>query len=321
MPVGLRVLKNLDIVLLICALPIFIGADLPILGWIGGSVGLRRPAARSASCSTAAPPRRTTLSGFLGVMVGGVIARGFLVALATLRHRHDRQRRRRVGRRPVPRRLHDLLHDDARSFGRTEEGDSQAVSRRLAFVSIGGVLLALTIGLFAIFGSEGQNHEFQPQNEFKLDDWIPIHIGSLDMSINKAVLYLCAGLRDHGRGDGLHRQADAGQAQPRADGGRGDLRPHLPQHHARQHGTTEMALKWFPFIGDALPLHPVLEPDRLHPVADQHAREVQHLRPRDSQASPSTRPRRTSRSRSCSRWSSGSATTSRASGPRASSPT
>jgi F-type H+-transporting ATPase subunit a len=63
-------------------------------------------------------------------------------------------------------------------------------NRRLIFTVAGGVLLAGFIGLFAIFGSEGQNHEYQPQNEFKLDDWIPIHIGSLNMSINKAVLYI-----------------------------------------------------------------------------------------------------------------------------------
>jgi F-type H+-transporting ATPase subunit a len=40
------------------------------------------------------------------------------------------------------------------------------------------------------FGSEGQNTAYQPQNEFKLDPWISLKIGSLDMSINKAVLYL-----------------------------------------------------------------------------------------------------------------------------------
>jgi F-type H+-transporting ATPase subunit a len=64
------------------------------------------------------------------------------------------------------------------------------MTRRLLFTIGGGVLLALTVGLFAIFGSEGQNLDYQPQNEFKLDDWIPIHIGSLNMSINKAVLYI-----------------------------------------------------------------------------------------------------------------------------------
>ena len=32
--------------------------------------------------------------------------------------------------------------------------------------------------------------EFKPQNEFKLHDWIPIHIGGLNLSINRAVFYL-----------------------------------------------------------------------------------------------------------------------------------
>ena len=41
-----------------------------------------------------------------------------------------------------------------------------------------------------IFGSSGKNEDFQPQNEFKLEPWISIHIAGIDMSINKAVLYL-----------------------------------------------------------------------------------------------------------------------------------
>jgi F-type H+-transporting ATPase subunit a len=50
---------------------------------------------------------------------------------------------------------------------------------------LGGVIL-----LGATFGSSGKNEEFKPQNEFKLDDWIPIKIGGIDLSINRAVLYL-----------------------------------------------------------------------------------------------------------------------------------
>jgi F-type H+-transporting ATPase subunit a len=34
------------------------------------------------------------------------------------------------------------------------------------------------------------NEDFHPQDEFKLDKWIPIKIGPLDLSITKAVLYL-----------------------------------------------------------------------------------------------------------------------------------
>jgi F-type H+-transporting ATPase subunit a len=53
-----------------------------------------------------------------------------------------------------------------------------------------GVYLLVVLLLGIIFGSAGKNDEFQPQNEFKLDAWIPIHIGPIDLSINKAVLYL-----------------------------------------------------------------------------------------------------------------------------------
>ena len=50
--------------------------------------------------------------------------------------------------------------------------------------------LGLTILLGALFGSAGKNEEFKPQNEFKLDAWIPIKIGSIDLSVNRAVFYL-----------------------------------------------------------------------------------------------------------------------------------
>ena len=50
--------------------------------------------------------------------------------------------------------------------------------------------LGLTILFLAIFGSEGKNDEFKPQEEFKLDPWISLKIGGLDLSINRAVFYL-----------------------------------------------------------------------------------------------------------------------------------
>jgi F-type H+-transporting ATPase subunit a len=53
--------------------------------------------------------------------------------------------------------------------------------------------VALGIALGVILGSDGKNEEFKPQNEFKLDNWISLHIGPVDMSINKAVLYLFLG--------------------------------------------------------------------------------------------------------------------------------
>jgi F-type H+-transporting ATPase subunit a len=55
-----------------------------------------------------------------------------------------------------------------------------------------GLLLyfGITILLLVVVGDEGKNEEFQPQNEFKLDPWIEVKIGGVDLSINKAVFYL-----------------------------------------------------------------------------------------------------------------------------------
>ena len=53
-----------------------------------------------------------------------------------------------------------------------------------------GTYLGIAILLMLIFGSSGKNEHFQPQNEFKLEPWISIHIAGVDMSVNKAVFYL-----------------------------------------------------------------------------------------------------------------------------------
>jgi F-type H+-transporting ATPase subunit a len=53
-----------------------------------------------------------------------------------------------------------------------------------------GVYFAVVVAVFIIFGSDGKNEEFQPQNEFKLEPWLEIKLGGIDVSITKAVLYL-----------------------------------------------------------------------------------------------------------------------------------
>jgi F-type H+-transporting ATPase subunit a len=64
------------------------------------------------------------------------------------------------------------------------------VSRK-AKVFLGlGIYFAITVILLVVAGNEGRNDAFQPQNEFKLDPWIEISIGGIDLSVNKAVLYL-----------------------------------------------------------------------------------------------------------------------------------
>src|SRR5690348_8172186 len=57
------------------------------------------------------------------------------------------------------------------------------------FIGLGAYLAVFAL-LLLIFGNGGKNEAFKPQNEFKLEPWISIHLGSVDLSINKAVFYL-----------------------------------------------------------------------------------------------------------------------------------
>jgi F-type H+-transporting ATPase subunit a len=80
------------------------------------------------------------------------------------------------------------------STARASETQSDEVTKglsRAAKIWIGVLVwLAIAVLLYAIFGSDGKNDEFKPQNEFKLDPWISLHIAGIDLSINKAVLYV-----------------------------------------------------------------------------------------------------------------------------------
>ena len=53
-----------------------------------------------------------------------------------------------------------------------------------------GIYIAVAILLILIFPSEGKNEAFKPQNEFKLEPWVSIELAGIDLSLNKAVLYL-----------------------------------------------------------------------------------------------------------------------------------
>ena len=57
---------------------------------------------------------------------------------------------------------------------------------RRALFAAAGLALALPSPALAI-------HEYHPEDEFDLHPWVSIHLGSLDLSINKAVAYLWLG--------------------------------------------------------------------------------------------------------------------------------
>jgi F-type H+-transporting ATPase subunit a len=62
----------------------------------------------------------------------------------------------------------------------------------LAGLMLGAVSLTLPASAPAA-AANGEEEKFDPSHEFELHPWIPIHIGPLDLSINKGVAYLFLG--------------------------------------------------------------------------------------------------------------------------------
>ena len=127
--------------------------------------------------------------------------------------------------------------------------------RWLANLSTGrkvALSLLLLLGIMIVVGiaapKQPQNNEYKPQNEFKLDPWIHIKIGSVDLSVNKAVFYLvvaCAlttwamvyiARRMQQRPNNVQTAVEALYDLAYNNMARGNMDP-------------GMAAKWFPFIG------------------------------------------------------------------------
>ena len=54
-------------------------------------------------------------------------------------------------------------------------------------------VVAALIGLALAAPASASASTFDPSDEFKLSDWVPIHLGPIDLSINRAVVYLLLG--------------------------------------------------------------------------------------------------------------------------------
>ena len=82
-PTAVRVLRNVDLGVLAVALPVFVAAGLPIVGWITGAglyVGQRLVRALAERKAEQADDPRATV----GLLAGSMIARGWIVAGAIL---------------------------------------------------------------------------------------------------------------------------------------------------------------------------------------------------------------------------------------------
>jgi F-type H+-transporting ATPase subunit a len=100
------------------------------------------------------------------------------------------------------------------------------------------------IVLYAIFGSGGRNNSYQPQNEFKLDNWVNAGV----FSINKAVLYLF--LAAIATCVSMIYVANRMQARPNKVQTAVETLYQLMRDNITGANLDErMARRWFPFIG------------------------------------------------------------------------
>jgi F-type H+-transporting ATPase subunit a len=115
---------------------------------------------------------------------------------------------------------------------------------RKIVLAVLGVYVLLAVGAALFLGSAGKNHEFRPQNEFKLDTWFSIG----PLAVNKAVLYLflaailtCWTMFYVAR----RMQARPNRVQTAVETIFGLMRDNI----TRGNMDDRMAAKWFPFIG------------------------------------------------------------------------
>ena len=110
-----------------------------------------------------------------------------------------------------------------------------------------GVYLLGAILLIVLLPSEGKNEEFQPTDEFALDPWISLEFGPVDMSINKAVLYLvlaCAVTAGIMIYIAKRMQARPNRVQTAVEA----LYDLTYNTITRGNMSREMSLRWFPFV-------------------------------------------------------------------------
>jgi F-type H+-transporting ATPase subunit a len=117
-------------------------------------------------------------------------------------------------------------------------------ARLLAALAPLALLLVAPSGALAL----EVNEDFKPQNEFKLEPWIEIKLGGLDLSINKAVFYiLLASLLTCLTMVWIARrmQARPNRVQTAVEAAYSLMRDNITGGNM----SGAMARKWFPFVG------------------------------------------------------------------------
>jgi len=120
------------------------------------------------------------------------------------------------------------------------------VKRALAFI----VSLALLTPGLALGATGEEVHEFNPEDDFQVGEWVPIHLGPLDLSINKAVAYLILGsLVTMALGIALMRIKVGSKNEPGRRQAVGEIVYEIAQTQVAEQGLPHKSIRlWFPYV-------------------------------------------------------------------------
>jgi F-type H+-transporting ATPase subunit a len=119
------------------------------------------------------------------------------------------------------------------------------VLRRLPALALGLLLLLPSVALAA-----EETEEFNPEHDFEVGEWIPIHVGPLDLSINKAVAYLLLGtVVTILLGLALMRIKVGSKNEPGRRQAVGEIVYEVAQVQVAEQGLPHKAIgRWFPYV-------------------------------------------------------------------------
>jgi F-type H+-transporting ATPase subunit a len=118
---------------------------------------------------------------------------------------------------------------------------------------LGALVLVLWLALPSLAlasSATGAEEEFDPSLEWELHEWIPIHIGPLDLSINKAVAYLILGtICTIGLGLFLMRARIGSTNEVGRRQAVGEMVYDIAQTQIAEQGLPDKAIgRWFPYV-------------------------------------------------------------------------
>ncbi|HET9506511.1 MAG TPA: F0F1 ATP synthase subunit A [Gaiellaceae bacterium] len=116
------------------------------------------------------------------------------------------------------------------------------------------LLLVLPASVALASTTEGEEEEFNPEHDFEIGEWIPIHLGPLDLSVNKAVAYLILGsLVTMALGIALMRIKVRAADEVGRRQALGEIVYEVAQTQVAEQGLPHKAIaRWFPYVASLM---------------------------------------------------------------------